>query len=176
MNADRSDNTYVGQARNVIQAAAIHGGVHSGPQDVLPMPRQLPRTATCFMNRTDAITRLDEIAATENGIVTISGPAGVGKTALAVFWAHRARERFYDGQLYVNLRGYDRSPPLRPAQREQRRTGAAAAALVARLFHDRHEQKSAGQSGRTGRGQVPSDRTARHTGSGSAAPRRVRSR
>jgi hypothetical protein len=44
----------------------------------------------------------------------VSGSAAVGKTALAVHWAHRAREQFPDGQLYVDLRGYGPEQPVSP--------------------------------------------------------------
>jgi tetratricopeptide (TPR) repeat protein len=57
-------------------------------------------------------------------ITAIRGTAGVGKTALAVHWAHRVADRFPDGQLYVNLRGYDPEQPMRP-------TDALARFLVA---------------------------------------------
>jgi tetratricopeptide (TPR) repeat protein/DNA-binding XRE family transcriptional regulator len=77
------------------------------------IPRQLPPQST-FVGRASelaALTRLlDEVGAP--GMVVISaigGTAGVGKTALAVHWAHRVAERFPDGQLYVNLRGF--APP-----------------------------------------------------------------
>jgi tetratricopeptide (TPR) repeat protein len=85
------------------------------PPDPPPsVPRQLPRAATHFTDRIDARTKLDQLITAENAVAVISGPAGVGKSALAVHWAHACKEQFPDGQLYVNLCGYDHRPPLLP--------------------------------------------------------------
>ena len=73
------------------------------PSAAVPIPAQLPPDVPGFVGRGAQLAELDAAG----GTVVISGTAGVGKTALAVHWAHRARERFPDGQLYVNLRGFD---------------------------------------------------------------------
>jgi tetratricopeptide (TPR) repeat protein len=77
-------------------------------------PRQLPAGIAHFTGRDaelDALTgALDMAAGGAAGTVVISaigGMGGVGKTALALHWAHRVAGRFGDGQLYVNLRGFD---------------------------------------------------------------------
>ncbi|MDT5035560.1 MAG: hypothetical protein QOE03_745 [Micromonosporaceae bacterium] len=82
-------------------------------------PAQLPADVAGFTGRHADQARLDKLAAAEHVGLTvvisaIAGTAGVGKTALAVHWAHRVRDRFADGQLYVNLRGHALTPPLRP--------------------------------------------------------------
>jgi transcriptional regulator with XRE-family HTH domain len=85
-------------------------------------PRQLPPAVAGFTGRgaeLEALTKiLDDAGAGATGTVVISaigGTAGVGKTALAIQWAHQACERFPDGQLYVNLRGYDPDRPTPPS-------------------------------------------------------------
>src|SRR5262249_31167751 len=73
----------------------------------LEVPAQLPLAVSAFTGRETEIAELDAIVAEgQTNIVTVSGTAGVGKTALAVHWAHRAAASFPDGQLYVNLRGF----------------------------------------------------------------------
>jgi DNA-binding SARP family transcriptional activator len=76
-------------------------------------PAQLPLDVPGFTGRAEHLKRLNEIAAAASeqstGVViaALFGTAGVGKTALAVHLAHRVRGRFPDGQLFVNLRGFD---------------------------------------------------------------------
>jgi DNA-binding SARP family transcriptional activator/tetratricopeptide (TPR) repeat protein len=87
-----------------------------------PAPQQLPAGIGHFTGRSGSLAQLDALLAddvdaapTTVVISAIAGAAGVGKTALAVHWARRVADRFPDGSLYVNLRGFDPSgPPTRP--------------------------------------------------------------
>jgi tetratricopeptide (TPR) repeat protein/DNA-binding XRE family transcriptional regulator len=83
------------------------------------VPRELPGLVRHFVGREGELAALNALAdqATDRGpgpvvISAISGTAGVGKTALALQWAHQAAGRFPDGQLYVNLRGYGPGEPM----------------------------------------------------------------
>lgn len=101
-------------SRAVVEAR-WQGGVPSVPSAV---PRQLPAVVATFSGRLDELARLD--SALGSGAVVISavnGTAGVGKTALALHWAHRVADRFPDGQLYVNMRGFEPDrEPMAPAE------------------------------------------------------------
>jgi len=95
------------------------------------VPAQLPADVDLFTGRAGELAELDRLltvtppqtgapdavggASTAVVISAVSGTAGVGKTALALRWAHRVRAGFPDGQLYVNLRGYDPDQPVSPA-------------------------------------------------------------
>lgn len=82
------------------------------------VPAQLPPDIPGFIGRDVDLKYLDELLRANPApvLVTVAGPPGVGKTALAVHWGHLVRHRFPDGQLYVNLRGYASSPALRPIE------------------------------------------------------------
>ena len=86
------------------------------------IPAQLPPDVAAFTGRVGDLAALDALLPDPDNrrppslLAVISGTAGVGKTALAVHWAHRVRDRFPDGQLYVNLRGYASGLPLLAAQ------------------------------------------------------------
>jgi len=79
------------------------------------VPQQLPAAVAHFAGRSDELTTLTGLLRGRSGtggtvvISAVSGTAGVGKTALAVHWAHQVADQFPDGQLYINLRGFDPS-------------------------------------------------------------------
>jgi DNA-binding SARP family transcriptional activator/tetratricopeptide (TPR) repeat protein len=85
------------------------------------VPRQLPAGVAHFAGRIAELAELQtwqHEAASADGaakVLVIGGTAGAGKTALAVHWAQQSAGEFPDGQLYVNLRGFDPSgTPVTP--------------------------------------------------------------
>jgi tetratricopeptide (TPR) repeat protein len=95
-------------------AGAVAGGDAGGRRDErLLVPRALPAPPPHFIGRESErrmLTQLMQAHADPGGsvaVAVIGGTAGVGKTALAVHWAHQVADHFPDGQLYVNLRGFD---------------------------------------------------------------------
>ncbi|GGK99309.1 SARP family transcriptional regulator [Planomonospora parontospora subsp. parontospora] len=93
-------------------AAVTAGGGH-------PRPRLLPRAPTVFVGRSAELARLRAVlhGAANPPVVTLHGPGGAGKSALALKAAHGAADLYPDGQLYADLQG---STPglaaLRPAE------------------------------------------------------------
>jgi DNA-binding SARP family transcriptional activator/tetratricopeptide (TPR) repeat protein len=84
------------------------------------VPAQLPADVVGFVGRASELARLDGLLSDAQTARTavlsaLDGTAGVGKTALAVHWAHAVRDKFPDGQLYVNLHGYSTVAPADPA-------------------------------------------------------------
>jgi DNA-binding SARP family transcriptional activator/predicted negative regulator of RcsB-dependent stress response len=95
-------------------------GALTGPEPVTP--RELPAPVTHFAGRTAELAELTELLDKAVGqapgalvISAIGGTGGVGKTALAVHWAHQIAEQFPDGQLHMNLRGSDPDEPVTAA-------------------------------------------------------------
>ena len=87
------------------------------------VPRQLPARVRHFVGRAAELELLSALAEEAGDscpavmIAAIGGMAGVGKTALAIHWAHQVAQRYPDGQLYVNLRGFDApGQPLAPVE------------------------------------------------------------
>ncbi|BEL02808.1 BTAD domain-containing putative transcriptional regulator [Actinoplanes sichuanensis] len=82
-----------------------------------PRRRFLPRDIPDFTGRDAELARLDELTTDADLLVVGTvGVGGVGKSALTVHWGHLTADRFPDGQLYINLRGYEERAPLRPAE------------------------------------------------------------
>ncbi len=115
-------------AAGAVGAASTAGGTGAEPIGSTArgtqagVPRQLPTALPHFAGRSGELglldAMLDDLGHSASGVVisAIGGTAGVGKTALALHWAHRIAGRFPDGQLYANLRGFDSADrPADPA-------------------------------------------------------------
>ncbi len=120
-------------ARTVPAAVAqLAGAQHAGADQADPdTPRQLPAAVPQFTGRDAELAALNT-ALEQAGpdaeapvVVAVSGTAGVGKTGLAVHWAHRVAGQFPDGQIFADLRGYDPEQPVSAA--------SALAAILAAL-------------------------------------------
>jgi tetratricopeptide (TPR) repeat protein len=79
------------------------------------IPRQLPPDVSGFIGRADALVALEGVPG-HAPVTVLTGTAGVGKTALAVHWAHQIADRYPDGQLYLDLRGHAGDPAIHPAE------------------------------------------------------------
>ncbi len=95
--------------------AAAHRPTGDPKQRVTTGPALLPPDVAGFVGRAESLQQLDALLVrgadqpTAVVVTAVAGTAGIGKTTLAVHWAHRVRARFPDGQLYINLRGFDPS-------------------------------------------------------------------
>ncbi len=108
-------------AERALLAVAARGEPPQPAAATEPAPRQLPADVAGFTGRAADLERLDALLAGDGSatavvISAIAGTAGVGKTALAVHWAHRVADRFPDGQLYLDLQGFAPSQPVDPTQ------------------------------------------------------------
>jgi len=95
--------------------------------DARVTPAQLPPDLATFVGRARELVEMLRVAAVPDGprVVTVVGVGGVGKTSLAVRAGHMLRDRFPDGQVYVNLRGFDpRHPPVAPSAALRQLLGA----------------------------------------------------
>ncbi|GAB3840733.1 BTAD domain-containing putative transcriptional regulator [Dactylosporangium cerinum] len=89
----------------------------AGSGGAVQVPRQLPAPPAVFVGRQRELAEVDRIADTgaAMAVATIGGTGGIGKTTFALHWAHRNVARFPDGQLYVDLRGFDPADDPVPA-------------------------------------------------------------
>jgi DNA-binding SARP family transcriptional activator len=80
------------------------------------VPRQLQNTTSLFVGRQAQLRRLDAVLERSRPLVVVSGPAGAGKTTLALRWAHTAAGQFPDGQIFLDMRGFDHGHVMTPLE------------------------------------------------------------
>lgn len=105
----------------VVQAGVVHGDIHLHDVPRRPVPRQLPLAPAHFSGRTGELQALTDVLTRHPrqggpGLAVLTGPGGVGKSALAAHWLHHAHERYPDGQLYAGLSAHGPTGPVPPAE------------------------------------------------------------
>ena len=113
--------TFMGGAEFAGDAVAGNKIIQLAASSLAEPPRQLPLDVPDFTGRGEALAKLDALVDGREHdrspvIVTITGMPGVGKTALAIHWAHRMADRFPDGHLFIDLRGYSERAALSPQE------------------------------------------------------------
>jgi len=103
----------------VVQSGSIGQVTINNPAPDVPIPSQLPPPPRSFTSRDRELSQLRQWCDEDDGaplIAVISGAAGVGKTTIALRWLHDSRDRFFDGQLYVDLGAFAPGGPAEPAE------------------------------------------------------------
>ncbi|KJK34331.1 hypothetical protein UK23_43720 [Lentzea aerocolonigenes] len=91
--------------------------MHIHSEATLPVPQQLLPAPAHFTDRASDLAELDKMLVPgERTLAVLAGPGGIGKTALALQWAHRVHDRFPDGQIYVDLGGFSGDRPMSSAE------------------------------------------------------------
>ncbi len=98
-----------GAALRRVHERILHGDPGRSTTAARPVPQQLPAAPASFVGRAELLAALDRAGETAGPVVisALGGAGGIGKTSLAVHWAAGKLAAFPDGQLYVNLRGFD---------------------------------------------------------------------
>lgn len=105
--------------RRLIDQAGAHRAARRTPpaaQSRTVVPQLLPRDILNFVGRSEVMRQLDTHLLLETGdqpaVLCLDGDPGVGKTALAIHWAHRRSDHFPDGILYADLNGFGPGSPV----------------------------------------------------------------
>ncbi len=103
-----------GPASTTPAGAALARSTSAKAGSEVPVPAQLPRVPFGFVGRQGELRWLSDQLAAGRPLL-IDGPAGIGKSALVLRWAHQVAGRFPDGQLFASLRGFDPAGPAAPS-------------------------------------------------------------
>ncbi|MBP7069788.1 MAG: ATP-binding protein [Methanothrix sp.] len=112
---DQRDQEVQGPQTNIVNASSPVfpgnvGTVNIGSHEKLPIPRQIPLPPLDFTGRDEELDELLGIFQHDSVIIGLRGLGGVGKTALAFALGERLKDRFPDGQLFVNMQGASSRP------------------------------------------------------------------
>ncbi|MET8140807.1 tetratricopeptide repeat protein [Sphaerisporangium sp. NPDC005288] len=107
-----------GPRLRLLHQRILEGDSDLDRQEAAPVPAGLPYDVPGFVGRATELAAMNRVLGSRTPLVisAIEGMAGVGKSALAVRWAHRVRERFPDGSLYADLGGHAPTGPADPAR------------------------------------------------------------